>query len=150
VRLIEYTPLIMSARQRCGKHVFDCQSICRILITLSKGEWQMISERVWRVALTATAVLITIGSQAQITDDDKRVQAFVAEAARRLPPGEALDALRAGPAEEYYRWGAEICSELANGTRDEAIVGNLAEFFGKELATALVGASRKVICPRTR
>jgi hypothetical protein len=67
-----------------------------------------------------------------------------------LKPGEAMAALEEGPADEFYRWGQEICGELEQGTDRESIVGNLANFWGPDLSTALVGASLEVICPDLR
>jgi hypothetical protein len=101
------------------------------------------------VALVPLAALLcglSSALEAQ-TAVEQPIQAFIAEAAKRLEPGDAREALTAGPAEEYYRWGQEICAELERGTDREQIVGNLNDFFGEDLSAALVGAAEKVLCP---
>lgn len=84
---------------------------------------------------------------AQQSDPKLKLQAFIAAAATKLKPSEALDALKNGPPEEYFRWGEGICSELRRGrSYDQLITGNLDQFFDSELSVALVHASRTVIC----
>ncbi|HLF10196.1 MAG TPA: DUF732 domain-containing protein [Gammaproteobacteria bacterium] len=106
-----------------------------------------------RWAALGAVLLLSAGvsaQQAQTPAEQRRIQAFIADAAKRLEPGEAMDALMAGPPEEHYRWGQEVCGELERGGDADAIIGNLASFFGEDLSAALVGAATQVICPHVR
>lgn len=95
--------------------------------------------------LSLCVVATAAGQQRQ------KVEAFVAAAATRLQPGEALTALNAGPPEEYFRWGEGICRELKAGRIEKQVIeGNLDQFFGPELAGALVYAAKTVICPESK
>jgi len=99
------------------------------------------------IALLSLILLPTLGAAAttaQTTD-------FIATAKSRAKTPEALEALRNGPNEEFYRWGEELCNWVRSGkaSTDQA-QENLAEFFGPDLASALAFAARKHICPDLR
>jgi hypothetical protein len=103
-------------------------------------------------AFTLSLVIITVFTASLGTAaSDSKVSEFIAAAESHLKPGEALDALRAGPPEEYFRWGEGICEHLRGGwTPKQLIEGNLDQFFGPELSVALVLAAQQVICPDQR
>jgi len=91
------------------------------------------------LALTSMAV------QAATAD---QISAYMAAATAYAQTDEALAALKAGPAAEYYRWGEETCNWVRVGKSSLADTEtNLAEFFGTDLAAALVFAAVEVICP---
>jgi hypothetical protein len=89
--------------------------------------------------------LAPVALQAATAD---QVSAYMAAATAHARTDEALAALKAGPDAEYYRWGEETCTWVRMGKSSLAETeANLAEFFGPDLASALLFAARKVICP---
>lgn len=92
--------------------------------------------------------LTPVAAPAATTD---RVAAFIAVARAHAKTDEALAALQAGPDAEYYRWGEETCTWVRLGKSSLVDTeANLAEFFGPDLASALVFAALQVICPEAR
>lgn len=76
------------------------------------------------------------------------VSEFIALAKASAKTREAADALQNGPPEEFFRWGKETCTWVRAGNANfQEATANLKEFFGEDLAAALVFASRRVICP---
>jgi hypothetical protein len=76
---------------------------------------------------------------------------FIALAKSRAKTSEAAEALRTGPPEEFFRWGEGACDWVRKGKADfAATTSNLAEFFGDDLAAAIVFAARKVSCPELK
>ena len=66
----------------------------------------------------------------------------------RLGTDEAREALDAAPADDFYRWGKDMCGWLRRGfTQKQLIEGNMDAFFGPDLGPALVEAAVEVICP---
>lgn len=94
------------------------------------------------------ATLLALMLSAAHAQTEVDVEKFIAIAKSRVKSAEAADALRAGPAEEFARWGKETCNwvRIGKATFPE-VTENLAEFFGDDLAQALVFSARKVICP---
>lgn len=81
----------------------------------------------------------------------EQVSQFISAAKSRVTTPEAAESLQSGPPEEYFRWGEQVCTwgriEKANFADTTA---NLAEFFGADLAAALVFAARSVVCPELK
>ena len=77
-----------------------------------------------------------------------QVATYMAAATAHAQTDEARAALKAGSDAEYYRWGEETCTWVRMGKSSRAETeANLAEFFGPDLASALVFAAETVICP---
>lgn len=90
-------------------------------------------------------ILTSVAVQAATTN---QVSAFMAVATSHAQTDEALAALKVGPDTEYYRWGEETCTWVRMGKSSLADTeANLGEFFGPDLASALVFAAVTVICP---
>ncbi len=51
------------------------------------------------------------------------------------------------PLEEVYQRGRMICERLREGADQSDLIANLGLFFGRDFATGLVVAAKKVICP---
>jgi hypothetical protein len=98
--------------------------------------------------LYLASLLLSLAPHVAIAATELQVSSFIAAAKTHAKTDEALAALQAGPEDEFYRWGEETCTWLrlgkSNVTNTEA---NLAEFFGPDLASALVFAALNVICP---
>lgn len=97
------------------------------------------------------AIIAVFTASLDMAATNPKVSEFITAAESHLQPGEALDALKAGPPEEYFRWGKGICDYLRAGwTPKKLIKGNLDQFFGPDLSVALVLAAQQVICPDQR
>ena len=96
-------------------------------------------------------LVLALASGAAIAATADQVPDYMAAAASHVKTDEARAALKAGPPAEYYRWGGEICTWTRLGKSSLAETqANLAQFFGPDLASALVFAALKVICPEVR
>jgi cob(I)alamin adenosyltransferase len=99
------------------------------------------------IRLLATAYLLApvVGiAQAETAAD---VAKFITIAQSKVKTHEASEALRNMP-EELFRWGKETCNWVRIGKANfEEVEKNLAEFWGDDLAAALVHSARIVVCP---
>lgn len=79
------------------------------------------------------------------------IRAYIDAVRMRLSTDEAREALDAGPADDFYRWGTGMCGWLRRGfTAKQLIEGNMDAFFGPDLGAALVESAIEVICPEFR
>ena len=98
-------------------------------------------------ACPAAALLTCLALVAQAATDPN-VQRFNELAMSRVKTTEAKQALREGSPEDFHRWGKETCNWVKIGKANFAqVTENLAQFFGEDLAGALVYAARAVVCP---
>ena len=98
--------------------------------------------------LVVTIMLLVPLADLANADPSTQVSEFIASAKAGAKTREAADALQNGPPEEFFRWGKETCTWVRAGNASfQEATANLKEFFGEDLAAALVSASRTVICP---
>lgn len=79
----------------------------------------------------------------------RTIEMFIAEISNRL--GTNLNLKSVQEAEELYRWGEGMCKYLKEGrTEQQLIEGNMDQFYGPKLGSAIVEAAHKVICPEVK
>lgn len=99
-----------------------------------------------KVSLLVAFIFSTAGIVSAAANS--KVLEFIALAKSNVKTTVAAEALRDGPPEEFFRWGEEACNWVRNGNANFAdTTSNLAEFYGDDLAAAIVFAARKAICP---